>query len=76
MLRKRQATGDIMDKPATHHAIVHEIYAALEKLGAPYKLLAAVGSSGDTLEDAEVLDMLKTWNETGDIKLDPPQRLS
>ena len=61
---------------ATHHAIVREIYTALEKLGAPYKLLAAVGSWGDTLDDAEVLDMLKTWNETGDIKLDPPPRLS
>jgi hypothetical protein len=65
-----------MDKPAIHHAIVREIYTALEKLSAPYKLLAAVGSWGDTLEDAEVLDLLKTWNETGDIKLDPPPRLS
>ena len=25
-----------MDKPAIHHAIVREIYQALEKLGAPY----------------------------------------
>jgi hypothetical protein len=31
---------------------------------------------GDTADDAEVLDMLKTWNETGDIKLDPPPRMS
>jgi hypothetical protein len=58
------------------HAIIRELYAALEKLGAPYKLLAAVGSWGDTADDAEVLDMLKTWNETGDIKLDPPPRMS
>lgn len=57
-----------MKKLAIHHAIVHEIHTALENLGAPYKLLAAVGFWGDTLEDAEVLDTLKTWNETGDIK--------
>ena len=34
------------------HAIIRELYAALEKLGAPYKLLAAVGSWGDTADDA------------------------
>ena len=56
--------------------IKDEIYRAMEKLGAPYKLLAAVGSWGDTLDDAEVLDMLRTWNETGDLKLEPPPRLS
>lgn len=44
----------------------------LEKLGAPYKLLATVGSWAD----AEVLDHLKIWNETGDIKLDPIRRLT
>jgi len=56
--------------------IKDEIYRALEALGAPYKLLATVGSWGDTLTDAEVLAGLKTFNETGDIKLDPPPRLS
>ena len=56
--------------------IKDEIYRAMEALGAPYKLLAAVGSWGDTLDDAMVLDMLRTWNETGDLRLDPPPRLS
>jgi hypothetical protein len=56
--------------------IKDEIYTPLEKLGADPKLLAAVGSWGDTADDAEVLDMLKSWNETGDIKLDPPPRMS
>lgn len=40
-----------------------EIYRALEYLGADRKLLAAVGSWGDTLDDAEVLMLLKKWNE-------------
>ena len=61
---------------ATQAAIKDEIYRALEKLGAPYKLLACVGSWGDTLTDGEVLESLKTFNETGDIKLDAPPRLS
>jgi hypothetical protein len=59
-----------MGKSPIHHEIVHEIYTALEKLGADPKLLGVVGSWGDTLDDAQVLDMLKTWNATGDIKLD------
>lgn len=40
-----------------------EIYRALEYLGADRKLLATVGSWGDTLDDAEVLKLLKPWND-------------
>jgi len=58
-----------MDKPAIHHAIVAEIVKALEKLGAPGKLLGAIDSWSDTLDDAEVLELLRMWNETGDIRL-------
>lgn len=54
-----------MDKPATHHAIVSELYKALETLGADPKLLATVNSWGDGLNDAQVLEALKMWNEEG-----------
>jgi hypothetical protein len=40
-----------------------ELYRALEYLGADRKLLAAVGSWGDTLEDTKVLELLKRWND-------------
>ena len=39
-----------------------EIYEALEDLGADRFLLAFVGSWGDTLSDADVLEGLKGWN--------------
>lgn len=39
-----------------------EIYRAFEKLNAHQRLLAAIGSGGDTLEDSEVLAVLKMWN--------------
>ena len=50
--------------------IISEIYKAMEfllenckcpvdKLG----ILAAIGSYGDTLEDAEILTLLQDWNE-------------
>jgi hypothetical protein len=44
-------------------AINREIYKALERLGAEPELLAIVGSYGDSLEDEDVLAMLKDWNE-------------
>jgi len=39
-----------------------EIYRAFETLGADKQLLGIIGSWGDTLEDAVILDLLKTWN--------------
>jgi hypothetical protein len=42
-----------------------EIYIAMERLGAPPRLLAVIGSWGDTLSDEAVLALLKEWNETG-----------
>jgi hypothetical protein len=39
-----------------------EIYRAFQKLNADKRLLATIGSWGDTLDDAEVLDLLKMWN--------------
>ena len=40
-----------------------ELCRALEGLGAPPYLLAAVASWGDGLSDAEVLQLLKSWND-------------
>lgn len=56
----------------TQYAIIGEIARALESLGAPPKLLGAVQSWGDTLEDEAVLDLLQTWNNNGDIELERP----
>ena len=39
-----------------------EIYKAFEKLHADRRLLATIGSWRDTLDDAEVLSVLKMWN--------------
>ena len=39
-----------------------EIYLAFEILGARGELLATIGSWGDTLDDAEVLTLLKKFN--------------
>jgi hypothetical protein len=38
------------------------MYQKLEALGADRELLAVVGSWGDTLDDEEVLVLLKEWN--------------
>jgi hypothetical protein len=43
--------------------IVSEIYKAMEKLGAGSDLLGIVGSWGDSLPEAQVLSMLRGWNE-------------
>ena len=43
-----------------------EIYKALETLGANKHLLGIVGSWGDTLDDSEVLELLKPWNSGRD----------
>jgi hypothetical protein len=51
----------------TQLAIKDEIYRALEELGANGHLLAIVGSWGDTLTEAEVLEHLRTWNESGRV---------
>jgi hypothetical protein len=47
--------------------IAHELSVALERLGADEELLAIVGSWRDTLNDAEVLSMLREYNATGRV---------
>ena len=51
---------------ATGNLIVREIYKAVSNLGASPCLLAAIGSWGDTLDDPDVLDSFKIYNETGE----------
>lgn len=46
-----------------------EIYRAFEKLNADKKLLATIGSWGDTLGDDEILKLLRMWN-AGEFKED------
>jgi hypothetical protein len=45
--------------------IARELYFALAKRGAPDELLAIVGSWGDTLDDAQTLERLRTFNRNG-----------
>ena len=42
--------------------IAHELYRAFRILGADNELLSTVGSYGDTLDDDDVLSLLKSWN--------------
>jgi hypothetical protein len=39
-----------------------DLYKKLEVLGADRDILAVVGSWGDTLDDEEILRLLKEWN--------------
>lgn len=43
--------------------IAKELYQAIQTLGGSGQLLSIVGSYGDTLNDDEVLTMLRRWND-------------
>lgn len=43
--------------------VVSEIYKAMKHMGAESDLLGIVGSWGDSLPEANVLAMLRGWNE-------------
>lgn len=58
-LNKRLSVSEKTIEPQ----IRDELYRALEYLGADQQLLATVGSWGDTLEGAEVLRLIKQWND-------------
>lgn len=45
--------------------IAMQIYKAAERLGADEDLLSVLGSYGDTLDDADVLALLRDYNTTG-----------
>lgn len=55
--------------PDLQGEIKGELRAAFEQLGAHPHLLAIVGSWGDTLTDAAVLEALKDWN-AGTFKME------
>lgn len=42
--------------------IASELYMAIKRLGGDDKLLSIVGSYGDTLDDDDVLLLLRDWN--------------
>lgn len=46
--------------------IVQELYKAVNSVTPDPGLLSCIGSWGDTLDDSEILEMLKTWNEMGE----------
>jgi hypothetical protein len=48
-------------------AIAAELYQAFARLDAPTELLSIIGSYGDTLDDKEILRLLRAWNETGKV---------
>lgn len=58
-----------MDKPNLRYEIVHELSKALDGLDVPPKLLGILNSWGDRVDDETVLQLLREWNEKGDIRL-------
>ena len=44
--------------------IISEITKSLILLGAKSDLLSIIGSWNDTLDDVEILELLKNWNES------------
>lgn len=56
------SAGPQMSDPDLKAQIAHERYAALDCLGAGEELLSIIGSYGDTLDDDDVLALLKHWN--------------
>ena len=67
-LRLEMASRGSDGMTPTQELIVGELYKAMKDLGAPPKLLGVVGSWGDTLSDADVLAMLRAWNEKGELE--------
>lgn len=57
-VRRRRAAG----RPDVRAQIVGEIYAALERLDTDEELLSIIGSWRDTLDDREVLSLLRDYN--------------
>ena len=51
-----------MENLTIEQQIRSEIYRAFELLGANRELLGTIGSWGDTLDDTEILRLLKEWN--------------
>ena len=54
--------------------IAKELYQAIKHVSADGELLSIVGSYGDTLDDDDVLTLLRDWNKKRDVKPTPAQR--
>lgn len=57
-------------------AIIQELIISLIILGAKSDLLSTICSYGDTLEDEEVLEMLRDWNRAKAQNIDDAETLS
>jgi hypothetical protein len=54
-------------RAAARAEIAREFYILLERLGADLELLAVVGGWRDTLDDTEILALLREYNRTGRV---------
>lgn len=61
VLREAMTAPRRSEKPS----LASEIYRAFKNLDAPVDLLAIIGSFRDTLSDAEIAELLKEYNDTG-----------
>jgi hypothetical protein len=66
---KKPPAPSVKRRPASglKRQIANEIYTSLERLDADPNLLAIVGSWCDTLDDEEILQLLREWNQTGKL---------
>lgn len=55
-------------RPDLRAQIAREFHNMLERLGADADLRAIVGRWGDTMDDAEMLAMLREFNATGKVR--------
>jgi hypothetical protein len=51
--------------------IGRELYRTIQTLGGSGQLLSIVGSYGDTLDDDDVLALLRSWNDRHSTPLAP-----
>ncbi len=58
---------DTMDTAEVKDAIIREMTKAMANLGAKSDLLGIACSYGDTLDDTDVLSMLREWNSYGPV---------
>lgn len=70
---KRPPASSTRKRPAggLQAQIAREFYTVLERLDADPELLAVVGSWHDTLDDTEILALLREYNRTGRVLHQP-----
>lgn len=55
------------EKNQVLHGIILAMIHRMRRTEVDPELLSIIGSYGDTLDDSEVLRLLKEWNETGKV---------